>query len=130
MVVQAEHPSLATRKRGTVVLVDDDAALRAAVSLRLQVEGYEVQALPSGEALLEAPPFAPEACLVIDRRLPGIDGMAALAALRARQVNNPALLITTITPSVAQQCAEAGVELLGKPLVGDALLHRIEALMG
>lgn len=119
-----------THPRPTILLVDDDAALRAALQFSLQIEGFDVQTCESGEALLLRDLPTGPACMVLDYNLPGITGLDALVQLRQRQVNLPAVIITS-TPSlnVRERIRAAGASLIEKPLLGDGLLSGIlEAL--
>ncbi len=109
-----------------IVLVDDDAALLAALTFSLELEGFQVEACESGEALLRRQLPDHDACLVIDERLPGITGLEALRQLRGRQVDLPALLITTNPgPATRRAASAAGVPIVEKPLLGDGLLTSI-----
>jgi FixJ family two-component response regulator len=79
--------------------------------------------------LLRPPPVRP-ACLVVDERLPGISGVDALAILRGRRIDLPAILITT-QPSTAlrRRAATIGVRIVEKPLLDAELFAAIaEAL--
>lgn len=109
-----------------VVLVDDDSALRNALAFSLELEGFDVKTCESGEALLALELPTNNACLVIDQRLPGITGLRALDQLRRREVDLPALLITT-NPKAALRtaAARAGVPIVEKPLLGDGLVVSI-----
>src|SRR5262245_28950818 len=78
----------------TVVLVDDDDALLRALRFSLEIDGYVVVTCHTGEELL-ALELPANACLVIDFRLSGLDGLQALDDLRARGVTLPAILITS-----------------------------------
>lgn len=114
--------------RPTVVLVDDDAALRSALTFSLELEGYEVAACESGEDLLRAKLPASDACIVVDYNLTGINGLTALAELRRRDVRLPALLITSHPRLAVRQAAQdAHVTIVEKPLLGDALLGEIRS---
>lgn len=112
--------------RPLVVIVDDDPAVRGSLTFSLELDGFDVEAFESGEALLlrQLPPRP--TCLVLDQKLPGISGLEALRQLRAREVASPAILITSHPHrSVVEAAAEAGVPIVEKPLLGDALLHDI-----
>jgi FixJ family two-component response regulator len=110
----------------TIVLVDDDAALRTALTFTLELDGFVVQCFDSGEALLEGRLPAPPACLVLDQHLTGITGMEAVAELRGRQITLPALLITSHPkPSVREAAGALGVTIVEKPLLTDALVLAI-----
>ena len=119
-----------TDPRPTIILVDDNAALRAALKFNLEIEGFQVETCESGEALLLRDLPTGRACVVLDYNLPGITGLDALSQLRHRHVDLPALIITS-TPSlhVRERIRAAGADLVEKPLLGDALVGGIrEAL--
>ena len=113
-----------------VFIVDDDAAVRAALAFTLELEGFGVECFGSGEALLQQALPATGACLLIDERLPGISGLDALLTLRARHVTLPAILMTSHPDRVLRSAArDAGVPILEKPLLGDALTLAIRAAL-
>lgn len=114
----------------TIVLVDDDVALRTALTFVLELDGFTVEGLRSGEDLLDwTLPEAP-ACLVLDQNLPGVTGVDALAELRARAVTLPALLITSHPkPNLREAAARLGAVIVEKPLLTDALVSEIEAAL-
>lgn len=122
-------PPLSEVLRPRVVLVDDDPALRMSLEFSLDLEGFEVLALESGEALLtlhELPRGG--ACLVLDQNLPGVTGVEALRQLRSRGVGLPALLITSNPPpSVREAAQRVQARIVEKPLLGDALTAHITA---
>jgi FixJ family two-component response regulator len=78
-----------------VLLVDDDPAVRSSIAFALEIEGFAVAAFESAEALFKVEQAPQHACIVLDHRLPGVDGLALLAALRARGDAAPAIIITS-----------------------------------
>jgi len=118
------------RPAPTVVLLDDDAALRMALTFSLEIEGYRVEACATGEELmaLDLPPS--EACLILDYRLGGMSGLDVLQALRQRGVQLPAVLITSNpTPGVRARAARLQAQVVEKPLLGDHLLGHIHRML-
>jgi FixJ family two-component response regulator len=110
--------------------VDDDVAVLASLKFALEVEGLRVHAYRSAEDLLESGMPAGLACLVIDLRLPGIDGLALVMALRAEGVACPAILMTTNpAPTVRHRAAEIGLAIVEKPLLGNTLAEAIRAIL-
>jgi FixJ family two-component response regulator len=110
--------------------VEDDDALRAAITFSLEVEGFEVAAFESAEQVLERMPF-PSACLVIDYVLPGSNGLALLTRLRSLGVKTPALLVTTHPNSLVRaRAALANAQILEKPLGGDEILRAVKCASG
>ncbi len=78
----------------TVLIVDDEAGVRSALSGVLRDEGYVVDAVESGEACLDRVARAPYDVIVLDIWLPGMDGLATLARLRERRVDAPVVMIS------------------------------------
>ncbi len=115
--------------RPTVVLVEDDAALREAVQFALEIEGYPVVTCDSGEALLALDLPAAPVCLVVDFHLGGMSGMEALKALERRGVLPPTIVMTTSPSHLLQTWAwDTGATLIEKPLLENVLIGAIEAL--
>lgn len=112
--------------RPLVVVVDDDPAVRGSLTFSLELDGFDVESFDSGEALLSRPLADRPTCLVVDQMLPGITGLEALGELRARHVDAPAILITSHPKrNIVEAAALAGVPIVEKPLLGDALLRDI-----
>src|SRR5215204_2476342 len=77
-----------------VLIVDDEAGVRSALSGVLRDEGYDVEAVESGEACLDRVSRAPYDAIVLDIWLPGMDGLVTLARLRERRVDAPVVMIS------------------------------------
>src|SRR6186713_360202 len=77
-----------------ILIVDDEAGVRSALSGVLRDEGYVVEAVESGEACLDRVVRAPYDVIVLDIWLPGMDGLATLARLRERRVDAPVVMIS------------------------------------
>lgn len=113
-----------------VVLLDDDAALRRALTFSLEIEGYRVRACATGEELVAQPLPEDQACLVLDYRLSGMSGLDVLQALRERGVSLPAILITSNPPpGVRARATRLQAQLVEKPLLGDLLLGHIHRIL-
>jgi two-component system nitrogen regulation response regulator NtrX len=80
--------------KSSVLIVDDEAGVRSALSGVLRDEGYAVDAVESGEACLERAARAPYDVIVLDIWLPGIDGLVTLERLRERRVDAPVVMIS------------------------------------
>jgi two-component system, LuxR family, response regulator FixJ len=116
--------------RPVVVIVDDDPAIRNSLAFSLRTEGIAVLAYASGAELLNELPASGTGCLVIDYKLPGMNGLDLLAELRRRQIATPAILITTHpSAAVRERAATSGTALIEKPLLGDALFAEIRAAL-
>src|SRR5919198_2285871 len=78
----------------TILIVDDEAGVRSALSGVLRDEGYEVDAVDSGEACLDRVARAPYDVIVLDIWLPGMDGLTTLARLQERRIDAPVVMIS------------------------------------
>ena len=118
-------------ERPSILLVEDDPAVVNALTFSLELEGFDVCAYVDGEALLASLPLLMRGCLVLDYNLQGIDGLDLLERLRAAQVTLPAILITTNPrKALRARAALAGVQIVEKPLLTDALRDSVNAALG
>lgn len=117
--------------RPVVVLVDDDPAVAHAVQFSFDLEGIEVRSFSDAESLLASGDLPQDGgCLILDYHLPGADGLDLLARLRAKGVRTPAVLITTNPrANLSMRAASAGVPIIEKPLLTDALLSAVRSAL-
>src|SRR5947199_9602385 len=78
----------------TILVVDDEPGVRTALSGVLRDEGYDVEAVSSGEECLERLTRGAVDLIVLDVWLPGMDGLATLARIRERQLDAQVVLIS------------------------------------
>jgi len=78
----------------TILIVDDEAGVRSALSGVLRDEGYGVDTVDSGEACLERVTRGSYDAIVLDIWLPGMDGLATLERLQGRHVDAPVIMIS------------------------------------
>src|SRR3954447_19213530 len=76
------------------LIVDDEPGVRSSLSGVLRDEGYEVDAVDSGEACLERLSRHVYDVVVLDIWLPGMDGLATLARMRERQFDSQVVVIS------------------------------------
>jgi FixJ family two-component response regulator len=117
------------RDERPIVLVDDDPALLQALAFAFETDGYCVASYANGEALLASLPPA-TGCFVVDQNLPGLAGLDLIERLRANGERAPAVLITSrATRIMRARAANAQVEIVEKPLMGDILGRRVQHLI-
>jgi two-component system, sensor histidine kinase len=125
---------LAEGRQPHVLLVEDDAAVRDATRMLLQVAGYRVTATASvAEAEEEACRIWPLDVLVADYHLGSTDtGMDAIIAARnTHGANLKAILVTGDTSPLVQEFAcDANTRVAGKPINADEFLSLLAALQG
>src|SRR5882672_8705563 len=78
----------------SILLVDDEPGVRSALGGVLRDEGYEVDAVDSGEACLERLGRQAYDVVVLDIWLPGMDGLATFTRMRERQVESQVVMIS------------------------------------
>ena len=78
----------------SVLIVDDEPGVRSALAGVLRDEGYQVDAVESGESCLERLSRQPYDVVVLDVWLPGMDGLATLTRMRERQVDSQVVIIS------------------------------------
>jgi DNA-binding NarL/FixJ family response regulator len=95
-----------------IALADDQALVRAGLRALLQQQGLEIAfEADDGQALIEALQATPVDIVLSDIRMPGMDGIAALEALRARGDATPVLLLTTFDDAeLLLRATEAGAQ--------------------
>ena len=115
-----------------VAIVDDDAAVLRAVSRMLTAAGYDVSAFLSGYAILDSLDALPLEALLIDFRLPGLDGLALQAAIRQRGYRIPTVFLTAHgdVPTSVRAIRDGAIDFLEKPCEEQVLLASIERAIG
>lgn len=112
----------------TVFLVDDDAAVRSAVSASLQQMGFDVRTHASAESFLANYDPTRRGCLILDVCMPGMSGIELQQELAARGITLPVLFITGCgaVADTVKAIKAGAVDFLEKPVAPDVLLSRIE----
>lgn len=114
----------------TVYLVDDDAAVRDALSMLLEVSGFRVETYAGGEQFLAVcTEVRHPGCLILDVRMPGMSGPALHQELIRRGIRLPVIFLTAhgdIPTSVAAIKAGA-MDFLTKPVEGGLLVDRVKS---
>lgn len=116
--------------RADLALVDDDPAVRHALTFAFDIAGLRVAAFADAEAALAAPDSGDWHCLIIDQKLPGMSGLDLLGALRTRGFSAPSILITSNPgPELRRRAQAAGVDIVEKPLLDEELSRRVLRLI-
>ena len=115
----------------TVLVAEDDDALRTSLEKVLRFEGYKVVTAGDGAEALELVAEAEPDAAVLDVNMPNVDGLAACRVLRQRGSRLPVLLLTARhTVSDRVEGLDAGADdYLVKPFAIDELLARVRALL-
>lgn len=116
----------------TVHIVDDDAAVRDALSLLLGLRGYRTACFESAEDFLAA--IAPDwsGCVIADIRMPGMSGLEMQGELVRRGLRMPVIIITAHGDAASARTAfkAQAVDFLEKPFDTDGAMAAVEAALG
>jgi two-component system response regulator FixJ len=111
-----------------VHLVDDDESIRRSASFMLRTSGYLVKTYASGDELLKDPKAIAPGCVLLDVRMPGLDGIEVQKALQDVGVLHPVIVMTghgDVTVAV-QAMKQGAVDFIEKPFEKAVLLRAIE----
>lgn len=118
----------------TILVVDDDEGVTETFARMLRLEGYQVHTAMSGETgLRQARQVRPDA-IILDLRMPAVDGLAFLRRLRAQdeQRLTPVAIVTGdyfLDDRVSAEIRQLGAELKFKPLWLDDLVGLARTLL-
>jgi FixJ family two-component response regulator len=114
-----------------ISIVDDDDALRNSLDDLIQSIGFRTQGFPSAEAFLSSNQVHDTACLILDVRMAGMNGLELQRQLVATHCRIPIIFITSHEDDDARKRAlEAGaVAYLYKPFREEELLNAIDAAL-
>jgi two-component system, LuxR family, response regulator FixJ len=114
--------------KGNVYIVDDDFAMRDSLEMLLLAHDYETRVFRSGTEFLQAAPFLPFGCLVVDLQMPEIDGLQLVDRLKTRKIRFPVVVITGFgNISIAVKAMRAGaLDFVEKPFSNEQIFGSIE----
>ena len=115
-----------------VAIVDDDASVRCSAGRLVRSIGYCAEEFRSAQEFLDSGRAASTACLILDVRMPGIDGIELQGRLAGSNAAIPIVFITARASDMEESRAlQAGaVAFLRKPVGKEALLHVLRGILG
>ena len=131
-VPAAAAPATASRAEdhpaGTVFVVDDDATIRDSIRQFLESHGHAVETFASGKELLRMAALNKEDCLILDARMPEMDGFEILGALGARAAHPPVIMITGQgdVQIAVRAMKEGAFDFIEKPVDSSQLLASVD----
>ncbi len=111
----------------TVHVVDDDPAVRRSLERLLDAAGFHVVSYQSPAAFLNAASGLSAGCVLLDIRMPGVDGLEVQSRLNRLRVNLPVIVMTGHgdVPSAVRAMKAGAVDFLEKPFDDETLLNAI-----
>jgi two-component system chemotaxis response regulator CheY len=112
-----------------ILVVDDDELIRSVIESTLAEEGYPVASAADGTAALKAAQRQPPALILLDMKMPGMDGWAFARTYREQPESCAPIVVMTAAADAARRAADVGAEAyLAKPFARDDLLNLDERM--
>lgn len=117
--------------RGSVLLIEDDSTIAEEIVAELTGHGLDVLHRATGDSGLAAALAGGADVLVVDRLLPGLDGLSVIETLRQRGIRTPVLVLSALSAvdDRVTGLKAGGDDYLTKPFAMEELLARVEALL-
>jgi DNA-binding response OmpR family regulator len=114
-----------------LLLAEDDRRIASLIERALTAAGYDIESVHDGKAALEAASTGRYALLILDRRLPGLDGLEVSRQLRRRNCRCRILMLTALDrlQDKVDGLRGGADDYLTKPFAFDELLARVGALL-
>ncbi|UEM24087.1 response regulator [Skermanella mucosa] len=112
---------------GTVVVVDDDDAVRDSLQILLESAGFTVEAFASPVEFLASPAPAEAGCLLVDVRMPEMDGIQVQETLNAGNTQLPVIVMTghADVPLAVRAMKAGAVDFVEKPFDDEAIIETV-----
>lgn len=125
------NEELSSKEVPTVFIVDDDEAVRAALSLLVQSCGFKAVACANGGDFFAALALAWPACIVVNIQLPDMDGSTLQREISRLRMDFPVIVVTAYEnhPSTVRAVLDGAKAVISKPFRGDELMAAITGLV-
>lgn len=112
-----------------LVLVEDDENVRRSMTMLLRARGFQIDAYRNGSEFLMMNGRHGGDCLLIDYKMPRVDGLEVMRRLRAQNDQTPAIMITGFySESLRDRAKSAGFsDVMEKPTLPHLLVEMINA---
>ena len=125
------QPTIVEADLKRIVIVDDDDLFRESLGLNLAEEGFEVVDFDCGESALEYLLAGEDAdAVLLDWRMPGIDGLGVLRSLRQRRIETPVIFLTVLSDEIYEEAALkwGAVDFIDKSRRLSIILQRLKLI--
>jgi two-component system, LuxR family, response regulator FixJ len=112
---------------GEIFIVDDDPAVRDALSVVFTLKGYHVSGFADGSSFLTAARTHPPACIILDVHMPGRSGLDILRELNAQNYGSPIFIISGQgdIPMAVEAIKNGALDFIEKPFDADTVVERV-----
>lgn len=113
-----------------IYVVDDDPAVREALSLMLSTEGFTVASFADGGAVVEALRGHRPRCVLLDVNMPGQSGLDVLRAMKEKQLQAPVCVMSgqADIPMAVDAMRNGAIDFIEKPLDADRLVRAVRSV--
>jgi len=125
------QPSSGAARRKNILVVDDEPGMRALFSFMLGAKGYGVRTAGSGQEALQNVQSSPCDLVFLDVRMPYMDGLEILRALKQIRPNIPVIMMTgyAVEQLLDDAMREGAKGYLRKPFTVEELMNSIEGTL-
>jgi CheY-like chemotaxis protein len=118
-------------KEDMIAVIDDDESIRDSTNALLRSAGHKVRTFASAELFLDSDALAATECIILDVRMPGMDGLELQRRLRASHADIPIIFVTAHDDASSRHSAMAGgaIDFLSKPFQSGALEATVQAAL-
>lgn len=112
---------------GEIHIIDDDPAVRDALSVVLTLEGYHVTTFADGHSFLAAVRSRAPACIILDVHMPGRSGLDILKELNAKNYPAPVFIISGQgdIPMAVEAIKHGAFDFIEKPFDAETVVNRV-----
>jgi len=120
------------RQKALVAIVDDERHILSSIRTALEAEGFNVRTYFNGVEALAGLAQEPADLVIIDIKMPHMDGIELLRQLRSKEILSPAIFLTSVEEELVEILAfEKGADdYITKPYSLDVLIQRVRTLLG
>jgi len=120
-----------TDSQQIVYVVEDDEAVRDSLEMMLVSMAHKVETFPTANAFLEDYDESMAGCIVLDIRMPGMDGMELQKALNSKNSILPIIFVTGHgdVPMAVEAMQQGAIDFVQKPYREQELLEKIKAAL-
>jgi DNA-binding response OmpR family regulator len=128
----AESKVLPTNRAPRIMVVDDEPHIRLMSRMTLETGGYEVVEAEDGEAAIDFLRGSPVDLILLDLRMPLLDGMETLRDLREAGDDTPVVIVTAhgSVPDAVEAMKLGAIDFLSKPLAPEAMRRVVSEVIG
>lgn len=131
LATMSNNPAQNRHQDALVFIVDDDDFMRSAMRRLFASNGIAAEIYASGMEFLDQAPFERGGCVLLDVRMPGLNGLEVQAALKQRRIELPVIFLTASAdvPIAVSAMREGAVDFLEKPFENEDLLARVRGAL-